>query len=173
MNQSPETHADAVVEVLNDDGHAEIVHVCEYVSCAIPNELDNLVHNKPALTSHASFDIGAARVSKAMCASLDAPLVAFDDSLLFYDSNRTLDGPDAMLVCTKDHCDLETSRNEPDGPDDGATHTLPRHALAHGRLNVMLEIRNDLTPTRDAQNDMAAMMSGGITDALSKAGRAA
>ncbi|MGD9295049.1 MAG: N-formylglutamate amidohydrolase [Roseobacter sp.] len=253
MNQSPGTNAHAVVDVLNDAGPAGIVLVCEHASCSIPDDLDNLGLDGPALTSHAACDIGAFGVAKTISAQLDAPLVFSKISRLVYDCNRPPEAPDAMperseafdipgnrhltehqkagrisryyrpferqleqtladkpdpvlvtihsftpvyhgvrrdteigilhdddrrladamLRCAGNHCDLETRRNEPYGPKDGVTHTLRRHALAQGRLNVMLEIRNDLIADRDGQTDLAAMMSGWITDALTRVEHAA
>lgn len=51
---------------------------------------------------------------------------------------------DAMLDTAEGYA---TRRNEPYGPGDGVTHTLKRHALPRGLLNVMIEIRNDLVAT--------------------------
>ncbi|MFN0265211.1 N-formylglutamate amidohydrolase [Tepidamorphus sp. 3E244] len=56
---------------------------------------------------------------------------------------------DAMLGVAEG---FDIRRNEPYGPEDGVTHTLRRHALENGHLNVMIEIRNDLvTNTQDCR----------------------
>jgi len=57
-------------------------------------------------------------------------------------------------------------RNAPYGPDDGVTHTLQQHGLAHGYLNVMIEIRNDLLTSKDACEAVAADLYRWITLAL-------
>ena len=64
-------------------------------------------------------------------------------------------------------------RNEPYGPSDGVTHTLKEHALPGGHLNVMLEIRNDLIASKEAQTEMADMLAAWITRALTQAKAAA
>ncbi|MEM7377100.1 MAG: N-formylglutamate amidohydrolase [Pseudomonadota bacterium] len=61
-------------------------------------------------------------------------------------------------------------RNAPYGPDDGVTHTLRRHALPRGLLNVMIEIRNDLIASAEPCQRMAKLLaiwlSHSISDAL-------
>jgi len=47
---------------------------------------------------------------------------------------------------------------------------LQRHALADGRLNVMLEIRNDLVITESQQQAMADLLSAMLVDALHSLG---
>lgn len=57
-------------------------------------------------------------------------------------------------------------RNEPYSAADGVTHTLREHALPHGLLNVMIEIRNDLIATSGQCRKMALHLKGWIEDAL-------
>lgn len=73
---------------------------------------------------------------------------------------------DAMLANAAQHTDLNVERNQPYGPIDGVTHTLQIHGIENGILNVMIEIRNDLIETSDAQKDMADILSDMLTDAL-------
>ncbi len=61
-------------------------------------------------------------------------------------------------------------RNEPYGPQDGVTHTLKEHALPHGHLNVMLEIRNDLLGDAKAQSSMADKLARWLSTALATLG---
>ncbi len=67
---------------------------------------------------------------------------------ILHDSDTRL--ADALLANASGY---EIARNAPYGPGDGVTHTLKRHALPRGLLNVMIEIRNDLiaTPAQCAQ----------------------
>ncbi len=58
-------------------------------------------------------------------------------------------------------------RNEPYGPADGVTHTLKRHGLSRGLLNVMIEIRNDLIQTPDQCREMAGHLGNWLNAALS------
>lgn len=48
----------------------------------------------------------------------------------------------------------QVDRNSPYGPEDGVTHSLQIHGLAHGLPNVMIELRNDLLQTPE---DVARM----------------
>lgn len=66
---------------------------------------------------------------------------------------------DAMLAVAGG---FRIERNEPYGPKDGVTHTLKRHGLANGLMNVMIEVRNDLVASPQACEAMAAHLSGWI-----------
>ncbi len=77
---------------------------------------------------------------------------------------------DAMLDISNEKRDRNIKRNAPYGPEDGVTHTLQEHAIAHGHLNVMLEIRNDLIATDDQQNAMAKMIAKWIDQACVRLG---
>lgn len=59
-----------------------------------------------------------------------------------------------------------TARNQPYGPTDGVTYTLRKHALPHGLLNLMLEIRNDLIADDRGQEAMADWLRALLTRAL-------
>lgn len=74
---------------------------------------------------------------------------------------------DAMLDRAGTFGDLDVRRNEPYGPVDGVTHTLQRHALPRGLLNVMIEIRNDVIRQPSEQTEMARVFSDVIRDAIS------
>ncbi|PVA10844.1 N-formylglutamate amidohydrolase [Pelagivirga sediminicola] len=54
---------------------------------------------------------------------------------------------DAMLKGAEKLPHRVIHRNRPYGPEDGVTHSLQRHGLAHGLPNVMIEVRNDLLQT--------------------------
>lgn len=86
---------------------------------------------------------------------------------ILHDSDTRL--ADAMLDIAPAHTKANVQRNAPYGPDHGVTHTLKEHAINAGHLNVMLEIRNDLITTADAQTAMADMLAGWIADACTRA----
>lgn len=65
---------------------------------------------------------------------------------------------------------FKIERNAPYGPGDGVTHTLKEHGLAHGHLNVMIEIRNDLIQTEAEQVKMGDTLATWLTKALTQAG---
>lgn len=246
MIQADVSQKGGVVDVLNAEGSASVVIVCEHASCFIPDRFDHLGLTVDARTSHAAWDPGALAVAKGMSQRLDAPLVASKVSRLVYDCNRPPEAPDAMparsevidvprnkdltaaeraertnlfyepfratvahtldtkadpvlvtihsftpvyhgspraveigllhdddtrltdamLASAAAHTKLKVARNAPYGPEDGVTHTLKEHALPYKRPNVMIEIRNDLIATEDAQTDMAQMLSAWLTEAL-------
>lgn len=77
---------------------------------------------------------------------------------------------DAFLNLAPRHTDLRVQRNAPYGPEHGVTHTLKTHAVPHGHLNLMIEIRNDLIATDTAQLEMATLLSRWTVDALATLG---
>jgi predicted N-formylglutamate amidohydrolase len=72
---------------------------------------------------------------------------------------------DAMMQTAERHTQADVQRNQPYGSKDGVTHTLKEHAIPGGHLNVMLEIRNDLIQTAEAQIKMADMIATWLVDA--------
>lgn len=64
----------------------------------------------------------------------------------------------------------EVRRNDPYGPQDGVTHTLVRHALPRGLLNVMIEVRNDLIGDAERQEIVANALAAALVAALEPVG---
>lgn len=75
---------------------------------------------------------------------------------------------DELLESLKSETSFIVRRNEPYGPKDGVTHTLLKHALPHGLMNIMIEIRNDLIVTTDAQVKMAELLSHHMNAVVAK-----
>lgn len=73
---------------------------------------------------------------------------------------------DALLRTAPRHTAAVVERNAPYGPEHGVTHTLKEHALPSGRLNVMLEIRNDLITEAGQQDAMAKTIANWLSDSL-------
>ena len=73
---------------------------------------------------------------------------------------------DAMLFSRSAPIRFNIQRNQPYGPEQGVTHTLKEHGLAHDRLNVMLEVRNDLIETPIQQAKMASILVDWMQAAL-------
>ncbi len=67
---------------------------------------------------------------------------------------------ETMLALGQEQTGLVFGLNTPYGPEDGVTHTLKEHAIKHGLLNVMIEVRNDLIEDEAAQGAMAVMLAG-------------
>lgn len=86
--------------------------------------------------------------------------------VLYGDDNR-LAAP--LIARLRQEADLCIGDNEPyDGhlPDDA----VDRHALRHGRLNVLIELRNDLIETSAQQRAWAARLAPILVDALARTG---
>ena len=75
-------------EVLNRDGAASVLLVCDHASPAIPETLNDLGLDAGALGRHVAVDIGAADVTRALSRRLDAPAVLAGYSRLLIDLNR-------------------------------------------------------------------------------------
>jgi predicted N-formylglutamate amidohydrolase len=75
---------------------------------------------------------------------------------------------DAVLRVAEGH---DVRRNAPYGPEHGVTHTLKEHAIKHGHLNVMIEVRNDLIADEAGQTAMAGTLAAWIRQALETLGR--
>lgn len=73
---------------------------------------------------------------------------------------------DAMLTAAEKTPGYTVRRNEPYGPSDGVTHTLIKHGLKNGLLNVMIEIRNDLVSNEVGQKVMADYLTGILGESL-------
>lgn len=80
---------------------------------------------------------------------------------IVHDSDSRL--ADALLSVADKH---DVRRNAPYGPIDGVTHTLKEHAIAHGHLNAMFEVRNDLVADAASQMAMAQTLADWIAHAL-------
>ncbi|UYV38710.1 N-formylglutamate amidohydrolase [Rhodobacteraceae bacterium D3-12] len=85
---------------------------------------------------------------------------------ILHDEDKRL--ADAMLVDENLTSLWKTERNSPYGPEDGVTHTLKKHALPRGMLNVMLEIRNDLITTPAACAEMADQLAECLLASLAR-----
>lgn len=74
---------------------------------------------------------------------------------------------DPLLAALEAEPDLVAGRNEP-YPGHLPGDAMDRHALRHGRLNTLLEIRNDLIETEAAQAHWGARLAGLLTRALAR-----
>ncbi|MEX1035877.1 MAG: N-formylglutamate amidohydrolase [Sneathiella sp.] len=73
---------------------------------------------------------------------------------------------DALFSALEASTGYIVRRNEPYNASDGVTHTLKVHAIERGKLNVMLEIRNDLIRDANSQKTVADMLSTLLRRAL-------
>lgn len=84
--------------VLNPQGRARLLVVCDHASNRIPARLQNLGLDELALGRHIASDIGAGEVAELLSARLDAPAVLASYSRLVVDCNRGLNDPTSILA---------------------------------------------------------------------------
>jgi predicted N-formylglutamate amidohydrolase len=84
------------VEIVNAEGRADLLLICEHAANRIPKALGDLGLDAETLSSHAAFDPGAAAVARLMAEALDAPLILQRFSRLVHDCNRPPDAESAM-----------------------------------------------------------------------------
>jgi predicted N-formylglutamate amidohydrolase len=83
---------------------------------------------------------------------------------VIHDADPTL--ARAVVEEAKARLSLATALNQPYDAGDGVTHMLRLHATPYSLRNVMLEVRNDLIATPDAQEEMAARLAPVLSAAL-------
>ncbi|MBL4801697.1 MAG: N-formylglutamate amidohydrolase [Emcibacter sp.] len=87
QNYGP-THA---YEVLNPEGTADIILICEHASNYIPREYDNLGLEDSFLKKHIAWDIGMEQLTRQLSKTLNAPAIIATFSRLLIDPNREED----------------------------------------------------------------------------------
>jgi predicted N-formylglutamate amidohydrolase len=83
-------------EVLNPEGSANALLVCDHASNRIPRALGHLGLGADHLRDHIAWDPGAAEVARGLAQRLDAPLVLSGYSRLVIDLNRPLASPESI-----------------------------------------------------------------------------
>lgn len=84
-------------EVINGEGKAPLLLVCDHASNRIPSALGRLGLQPEALRLHIAYDIGAADLTRRLAARLDAPAVFAGYSRLVIDCNRQPGDPQSIL----------------------------------------------------------------------------
>lgn len=83
-------------EIHHPAGRARLLLACDHASRAFPAALGRLGLPDEATWRHIAWDIGAAELTRALAARLDAPAVLAGYSRLVVDCNRRPDDPDAF-----------------------------------------------------------------------------
>lgn len=89
----------ASFRVLNPDGTAPVVLICDHASRAVPAGMDNLGLPEAELQRHIGWDPGTAAITERLSALLDAPAVLAGYSRLLIDCNRA--PGDTGLICAE------------------------------------------------------------------------
>ncbi len=87
-------------EVLNAEGKAPLLLVCDHASARIPEALNGLGLQPAALGMHIASDIGAAELTRRLVHKLDAPAVLSGYSRLVIDCNRQPGDPQSILAAS-------------------------------------------------------------------------
>ncbi|HEY0837634.1 MAG TPA: N-formylglutamate amidohydrolase [Azospirillum sp.] len=90
------------VSVLNAQGRAPVVLVCDHASPAVPKALGRLGLGEEQFARHIAYDIGAAEVTRRLAERFAAPAVLSGYSRLVIDVNRALEDPTAVPVVSDD-----------------------------------------------------------------------
>jgi predicted N-formylglutamate amidohydrolase len=86
----------APFEIVNADGAAPVVLVCDHASNYVPRALHSLGLAPAPLREHIAWDIGAADVARRLARRFDAPLALTGYSRLVIDCNRQLNDPSSI-----------------------------------------------------------------------------
>lgn len=93
---TPESGRKGTFSLINPDGDANLVVVCEHASNFIPPIYADLGLSTETLQTHIAWDPGALAVAEILANRLDAPLIRQNVSRLVYDCNRPPDAEAAM-----------------------------------------------------------------------------
>lgn len=83
-------------EVVNPEGTASLLLVCDHASNRLPRRLASLGLTTEQLQAHIAWDPGAAAVARGLAGRLDAPLILGGYSRLAIDLNRPLESPELI-----------------------------------------------------------------------------
>jgi predicted N-formylglutamate amidohydrolase len=86
----------APVEIVNPEGRAAALLLCDHASAAIPRALGELGLDAGQRRRHIAWDIGAADVTRRLSADLDVAAILSGYSRLVIDCNRQLDDPTSI-----------------------------------------------------------------------------
>jgi predicted N-formylglutamate amidohydrolase len=87
----------APFELINEQGSAPFLLVCDHASRAIPAAMQQLGVADWVLDKHVACDIGAAALTRSLAKRFDAPAVLAGYSRLIVDLNRQLDNSAAFV----------------------------------------------------------------------------
>jgi predicted N-formylglutamate amidohydrolase len=100
VRQTPDIEHTNVAQVpfrmVNGDGAAPVLIICDHASRHVPPEYGNLGLPAHQLAQHIAWDIGASLVSRRLAELLDAAAVLCGTSRLVIDCNRPLSNPGSI-----------------------------------------------------------------------------
>jgi len=97
-------------EVINAEGTADILFICEHASNYIPPEYDNLGLEEGFLEQHIAWDIGMEQLTRQLSERLNAPAIIATFSRLLIDPNREEDHP-TLVPSQSDNIAIPRNQN--------------------------------------------------------------
>jgi predicted N-formylglutamate amidohydrolase len=88
-------------EIINKDGKAKCLVICDHSGIKVPKKLDNLGLTEDSFKEHFAQDIGSRSISMQLSQTLDAPCILANFSRLVIDLNRRVDHPTAFVASTE------------------------------------------------------------------------
>jgi predicted N-formylglutamate amidohydrolase len=138
MNAAPDAAA-SPYELVNPQGRARLLLVCDHASRELPAEYGTLGLDKAELWRHIACDIGAADVTRRLAELLDAPALLAGYSRLLVDCNRSPDDPTFI-------CAISDGTAIPGNSDIGADEVARRRARYftpyHAAIDEQLRLRS-------------------------------
>lgn len=132
--------------ILNPDGEAAVVFVCDHASNEVPIRLTQLGLGPVDLSRHIAWDIGAAQITRLLAERLNAPAVLAGYSRLVIDCNRPPGDPTSIAQVSDgtivpgnlnlDDADAEARLNEIFRPYHHAVTQMLAHRWRRGNGRV-------------------------------------
>ncbi|MDA1097998.1 MAG: N-formylglutamate amidohydrolase [Proteobacteria bacterium] len=144
--------AQAPFHVVNDNGPAPVLIICDHASGHVPPEYGNLGLSAHHLTRHIAWDIGAGDVSRRLAALLEAPAVLCGTSRLVIDCNRPF-AADSSIPASSDGVAIPANATIDEGErqrridryfrpyHDEISHRIQSH-LRHDRRPALISIHS-------------------------------
>ncbi len=119
-------------------GLSPVVLACEHASHHIPAAYAGLGLDPAEQRRHIGWDLGAAKLARALSDALDAPLLLATYSRLLLDLNRATDAHDSIAIRSEG---TDIPGNRALGDDERALRHARIYAPFHAQLDAMLDAR--------------------------------
>jgi predicted N-formylglutamate amidohydrolase len=151
---------DLPYRLVNEDGPAAMVIICDHASNRVPAGYGNLGLPPAAFERHIAWDIGAAAISEILARRFHAPAILSTVTRLLIDCNRRLEDPN-LTPAISDGTEIPANRSlsHAERETRWRTYHQPYHAiiaqtidrqLASGRSPVVLSIHSMTATLRGA-----------------------
>lgn len=132
----PPPSPDDAFELVNRDGAAPLLLVCDHASRRFPDHLGTLGVPEPETFEHIAWDIGAAELTRGLSAALDAPAILSRWSRLVVDCNRRIGDPSAFPEASDR---ILVPGNASMSPEDREWRIRAIHAPYHAAIDRQLD----------------------------------